>query len=887
MLLQIIYLSMDYFSYPFNIKVDINYDKQQSMPSITLCTKNNSFISKTQMKNNYPDIYSKIVSFERHYEHCLIGPDFESYNESVAHKCKSMPIRYVGFNYKLNSILNEIRDRNRNNTTLEQLFEKTLHLNESIDCKVYYKDGKVINCLKVQSLIEVFDGSNVFGKCFSHSNERQKLKTNIINEFLLSKEDYIEFTINYNNFNDIVGNNHVSEPTLFISINSQNTFVSIPNFITLNGYKYYEMSFGKKTYKSLEWPYSTDCDYYKQNLLFDSRDNCIEYCHLYERNKSNGCLTDPSTESRFSVSNRKMNLNFSHMMLCENFNKSSFLTKCGKLCKRDCYKHYYQYNCEEKNRKSNEILFLIRINAENSPNYEYKAIPKYSFILYVTSIGGLMSLWLGISAIDLRAIVKIFVEKLLKIMKNVIQICSSNNYFNKFIHIMHKIIIYLKSFKKLYLKKIYFFLSFICFIYQLIELTLEFTEYKTTTYVEIEFYKYPLFSFYKSGFRDFPSYSICDDNINFDSLKFFENHSNNINEKLLKTEKSKLIVETIIKEKNVSKYFNLVMNEFPLNMRCMPKEYAKYYSEMKDKCVQTKYIIRSLSKLGNCYTYMSGLNHFSEYEIMGPKSINFIIIYSLIKLDKSRFYNVLIHDRDQLPSLTFVDFVGTFVKQGYSMAKIKRLPPPYDSNCFDYKESKLFKSRGHCINDCIIKKILKKYNCIPTESANILTLYDNMSMDFTFCDKKQFCNLSEKGCSDQCLKPCEETIFTIIKSGLGLMKPIEDKYVIYVNNIYMTFIYYVISIGGLLGLWNNVSVYDLQLILINLLEMIINLKFMKNFSKLLNSFKISMSLGFIKVFILKLNLKVSIVRKKINFHLELFLYDFSIKHTFDITTNPF
>ncbi len=39
MLLQIIYLSMDYFSYPISIKVDINDDKQQTLLSITLCTE--------------------------------------------------------------------------------------------------------------------------------------------------------------------------------------------------------------------------------------------------------------------------------------------------------------------------------------------------------------------------------------------------------------------------------------------------------------------------------------------------------------------------------------------------------------------------------------------------------------------------------------------------------------------------------------------------------------------------------------------------------------------------------------------------------------------------------------------------------------------------------
>ena len=43
MLYQIIDISIDYFSYPFRIKVDMNYDKQQTLPSITLCTPRNTF----------------------------------------------------------------------------------------------------------------------------------------------------------------------------------------------------------------------------------------------------------------------------------------------------------------------------------------------------------------------------------------------------------------------------------------------------------------------------------------------------------------------------------------------------------------------------------------------------------------------------------------------------------------------------------------------------------------------------------------------------------------------------------------------------------------------------------------------------------------------------
>jgi hypothetical protein len=79
MLSQIIDLSIDYFSYPFSIKIDINYDEKKTLPSITFCTKRDIFFSKTQIKDNYPDIYVKIVKLKRDYDFC--SPKYESLNK--------------------------------------------------------------------------------------------------------------------------------------------------------------------------------------------------------------------------------------------------------------------------------------------------------------------------------------------------------------------------------------------------------------------------------------------------------------------------------------------------------------------------------------------------------------------------------------------------------------------------------------------------------------------------------------------------------------------------------------------------------------------------------------------------------------------------------------
>src|SRR5208282_4685264 len=106
----------------------------------------------------------------------------------------------------------------------------------------------------------------------------------------------------------------------------------------------------------------------------------------------------------------------------------------------------------------------------------------------------------GISALDLRVVVEISIGMLKNIIMKAVLVCFANEYFYNFGSFILKIIHYLNFFKKLDLKKITIILSVICFIYQLIELTLEFTEFKTTIYVELN---------HNLNFSDYPAVSVC------------------------------------------------------------------------------------------------------------------------------------------------------------------------------------------------------------------------------------------------------------------------------------------------------------------------------------------------------------------------------------------
>jgi hypothetical protein len=724
-------------------------------------------------------------------------------------------------------------------------------LNKYIDCRVHYKNGRVIDCLQIYGLVEIFDGLNLFGKCFTYLNENEKNDENITKEFMITKEDYIELSVNYDNITDIVGNHYVI-PVLYLGIDSpKNSIVNGDYLLLALNWDYFKIDFSKTTFKALEWPYSTDCHHYNyREYEYISRDNCLEYCHLYQQISLNGCLKDPSNKSQFSVSNRRTNSKLRHIKICETHNKYSALHKCQKLCKRDCDQHYYQFDFNHEKRKIYKNRFFVRFNSENLPIFEYRAIPKYSFVVYMTGIGGLMSLWLGISALDLKAIFEFLIIILQKITTKVMSICSLNEFFYRFIQ---KFAFYLEILKKIDFKKLMTILSCICFTYQLIELTIEFTAFKTTIYVDLNFT-----NFYENNWKN-PSYysnTFCIENSDL-LVEFTESQTNIINQN--ESRKSELEfyakMENISdKENNISKFLSLAKSKMPSFMRCLRNKFGN------DNCIDRKYILMSFSNLGECYTYGSYLSFSSDEELFDKMYHDrYILIGIFIKLVyRMKKFKRLIHDPYQLPSLAFTAFLNER-KQNYDIFtfKFERLPPPYDSNCYDYKESKSFRSRGHCINDCLINEILMKYNCIPRDSLNILTFYDNLTINSSFCYNNIHKNLSEKECSDKCPKPCEELVFIANPIGHHHSKEDYGDHIAYINNVNMTFIYFITSIGGLLGLWNNISIYHLQLILMKISTKIINSKVMKKLWMLLNSTKISKLLKWIRIFVTKFNFKVN------------------------------
>jgi hypothetical protein len=147
-------------------------------------------------------------------------------------------------------------------------------------------------------------------------------------------------------------------------------------------------------FKYLPKPFETQCfDYYGNK----SQSKCFNDCLLIKYKYLNDCI--PLFEDNFSyVSN---NISSKEIRFCSEFPERDEIKKyCQKQCPKTCLENYYTINKSPKMRS----LFIRKclklfLNEKNYISYIYK--PLMTFDLYITSFGGLLGLWNGLSFITI------------------------------------------------------------------------------------------------------------------------------------------------------------------------------------------------------------------------------------------------------------------------------------------------------------------------------------------------------------------------------------------------------------------------------------------------------------------------------------------------------
>jgi hypothetical protein len=265
----------------------------------------------------------------------------------------------------------------------------------------------------------------------------------------------------------------------------------------------------------------------------------------------------------------------------------------------------------------------------------------------------------------------------------------------------------------------------------------------------------------------------------------------------------------------ISDYLNLIDLNYD-NINCYINQ------EPESNCLLISDLITSHSNSLKCYTFMSKLNEKFNTNIK-------VYEFATILNDYGRFFylqngtkNFYLHDANQLPSFAssklspFPISPHPLTMTYYEKIVFERLEPPYDTNCYNYKGET--KSRAQCINNLIVDHFLK-FNCLPKDYESITYVIKNgvyAEFKFSFCnksvlDKKFEINLKK------CRIECNEEFYKI-SNGRALndhfirneFKMLSNKYILLKYIPVLTFIDLMLNFGGLLGLWNGVSLVDLK-----------------------------------------------------------------------------
>ena len=126
---------------------------------------------------------------------------------------------------------------------------------------------------------------------------------------------------------------------------------------------------------------------------------CIE--NLY--NKSFECLANPYINEEFIL----MNASQTQYRICGNNSTEYSVDKnyCQNKCIKNCHEIYYSLELED-NQYSAQNDSKITIEYQMSQEFHYKSDKKYSFVDFLSNIGGLIGLWFGMSFIDTSAFIR-------------------------------------------------------------------------------------------------------------------------------------------------------------------------------------------------------------------------------------------------------------------------------------------------------------------------------------------------------------------------------------------------------------------------------------------------------------------------------------------------
>jgi hypothetical protein len=236
---QIILLSIDYLSFPYNVKLDI-VDNENHLPAITLCVK--SLFNKR-----------KVISH---------------FNLSVKYDLfKQKNNRKEDFEELENNFYSQYFQRLMNNFTEEKI-NLTLTAKEFIKCSAKLHDSQsfkeitVSDCGEKTQIMESLYrekriGDKNSGKCFTYFSDINFKRESIV----FQSNDFVRFELNKTYLQTKQSSIFVHKPRI---LNLQYNELLFDNVFYFQDYR--EYIFRKIEVNFLQWPHENDCHKYSGNF---------------------------------------------------------------------------------------------------------------------------------------------------------------------------------------------------------------------------------------------------------------------------------------------------------------------------------------------------------------------------------------------------------------------------------------------------------------------------------------------------------------------------------------------------------------------------------------------------------------------------------------------
>ena len=166
------------------------------------------------------------------------------------------------------------------------------------------------------------------------------------------------------------------------------------------------------TFNSLSSIKYENCNEYGQNgqNKFPSiRSDCLTLCMLTIMNKTIGGVDKYIDELLRKEVIKHLGYirlkTYGRSKVLKTFNKNKMYRGCERQCQPDCQDYYYSYDITLLGYNQDNIMlgfnsvFDIRLQHNRLPDVLVRHMPEMTFIAFVSNFGGLLGMWLGMSAL--------------------------------------------------------------------------------------------------------------------------------------------------------------------------------------------------------------------------------------------------------------------------------------------------------------------------------------------------------------------------------------------------------------------------------------------------------------------------------------------------------